>query len=124
MSDTNPFPRRSVLRAAAGAAGAAAATAIAGPSSALASLAGQQWHVNGKRHLTITWDEWAIPTITGKDEFDVTHGVGYAQARTNAREILDIYGRARGAAAARWGSPYLAEDRFTVQLGLKAKTDQ
>ncbi|WP_329792470.1 penicillin acylase family protein [Lentzea sp. DG1S-22] len=73
--------------------------------------------------MGITWDEWAVPTITAKDEFGVTCGVGYAQARANAREVLDVYGRARGAAAALWGPDYLADDTFTVRLGLKTRTD-
>ncbi|MFD5829854.1 penicillin acylase family protein [Lentzea sp. NPDC060358] len=86
---------------------------------------GERWELAREpgRRTTITWDRWAVPTVTGDDELDVTHGVGYAQARTNAREVLDVYGRARGAAAARWGPAYVAEDTFTVQLGLDAQTD-
>ncbi|QUI35350.1 penicillin acylase family protein [Streptomyces alfalfae] len=124
MTQTRVFPRRFVLRAAAG---TAAATMMANSGSAVASLAGQQWQLTrepgGARHLKVGWDEWAVPTVSAKDEFDVTYGVGYVQARTNAREILDIYGRARGGAAALWGPDYLAEDEFTIQLGLHTKTD-
>ncbi|WP_154697840.1 penicillin acylase family protein [Lentzea guizhouensis] len=124
MTDEKAFTRRFVLRAAAGAAGAAAATSMT--NSAFASFAGEQWSARrpaGGGRVKIEWDEWAVPTIVGRNEFDVTYGVGYVQARANAREVLDIYGRARGAAAARWGSAYVADDRFTVQLGLKAQTD-
>ncbi|MGW6442763.1 penicillin acylase family protein [Lentzea sp. NPDC055074] len=124
MTENGSASRRSVLRAAAG---ATAASMMLNAGTAYASLPGQQWQLTRepgrKGRVKIDWDEWAVPTITGADEFDVTYGVGYAQARTNAREILDVYGRARGAAAARWGPDYLAEDRFTVQLGLKAQTD-
>ncbi|MEU5561103.1 penicillin acylase family protein [Streptomyces globisporus] len=73
--------------------------------------------------VQITWDRWAVPTVVGKDEFDVTYGVGYAQAQTNAALVLELYGTARGEAASRWGPDFLDEDTFTARLGLKAQTD-
>ena len=30
--------------------------------------------------MQITWDRWAVPTITGDDDLDVVRGIGYAQA--------------------------------------------
>ncbi|MEG8279816.1 penicillin acylase family protein [Streptomyces sp. AHA2] len=73
--------------------------------------------------MDITWDRWAVPTIVGADELDVTYGFGYAQAKTNATLVLELYGIARGAAAALWGPDFIAEDTFTARLGLKAQTD-
>lgn len=67
---------------------------------------------------TITWDRWAVPTITADDEIGVTYGQGYAQAQTNAALILQIYGVARCRAAEYWGADFLAEDTFGIQLGL------
>lgn len=74
--------------------------------------------------MRISWDRWAVPTVTGEDECDVTYGVGYAQAMTNATQVLEIYGIARGTAASRWGPRFLAEDTFTAELGLVAATGE
>ncbi|MBP2472171.1 acyl-homoserine lactone acylase PvdQ [Crossiella equi] len=73
--------------------------------------------------MKITWDPWAVPTVTGADAHEGTHGVGYAQAVTNARQILAGYGIARGTTAAHWGPDFLAEDTFTARLGLVATTE-
>ncbi|GAA1988572.1 penicillin acylase family protein [Amycolatopsis minnesotensis] len=74
--------------------------------------------------MRISWDRWAVPTVTGDDEFEVTFGVGYAQAMTNATQVLEIYGIARGTAAALWGPRFVAEDTFTAELGLAALTGE
>lgn len=124
MADKKAVPRRVVLR---GAAGFAAAAAIAGPVRDRTTPAGEQWQLthgsDRNASMKISWDEWAIPTIVGEDEFDVTYGVGYAQAVTNARQVLNVYGVARGESAALWGPDYLAEDTFTAQLGLVNRTN-
>ncbi|WP_189222193.1 penicillin acylase family protein [Saccharothrix coeruleofusca] len=73
--------------------------------------------------VEISWDEWAVPTVVADDELDVTFGVGYAQARTNAGLVLELYGIARGCAAALWGAEFLAEDTFGARLGLDAQSD-
>lgn len=73
--------------------------------------------------MEISWDEWAVPTVTGSDEFDVVRGVGHAQAQANAGLVLELYGVARGHAAALWGPDFLAEDVFGAQLGLPARVD-
>ena len=74
--------------------------------------------------MQISWDEWAVPTITGEDELDVTYGVGYAQAVAHAGQILELYGLTRGTAAAQWGPQFVDEDTFTAELGLKVATDE
>ena len=74
--------------------------------------------------MQVSWDEWAVPTLTGGDELDVTKGVGYAQAVAVGADVLELYGIARGKASAYWGSQFLGEDTFTAQLGLDAKTDE
>jgi len=68
--------------------------------------------------MEITWDEWAVPTITGADHEDVIYGMGVAQAQTNATAILELYGIARGRAAALWGEDFIAEDTYGAELGL------
>ncbi|MCO1577251.1 penicillin acylase family protein [Crossiella sp. SN42] len=73
--------------------------------------------------MRIEWDRWAVPTITGDDELDVTYGTGHAQAVTNASLVLRLYGTARGTAAALWGPDFVAEDRFTAELGLRSATE-
>lgn len=72
--------------------------------------------------MEIAWDEWAVPTVTGRDDRDVTYGMGYAQAVTNAGLVLELYGIARGNAASLWGTNFVADDRLTCELGLAATT--
>ena len=72
--------------------------------------------------MQITWDEWAVPTITGEDDADVVRGIGYAQAVAHAGQVLELYGKARGTAAAWWGPDFLKEDTFTAQMGLREVT--
>ncbi|WP_369217487.1 penicillin acylase family protein [Streptomyces flavofungini] len=74
--------------------------------------------------MDITWDRWAVPTIVGDDELDVTNGFGRAQAQSNATLVLELYGTARGQAAALWGPQFVDEDTFVARLGLKAMTDE
>jgi acyl-homoserine-lactone acylase len=74
--------------------------------------------------MQVTWDAWAVPTITGDDDNDVVRGVGQVQAVAVGRDVLQLYGIARGRAAAYWGADFLVEDRFTAQLGLVARTDE
>ena len=74
--------------------------------------------------MQVTWDSWAVPTITGADDHDVVKGVGYAQAVAVGGDVLELYGIARGKAAAYWGERFLVEDTFTARLGLVAKGDE
>ena len=53
--------------------------------------------------MQITWDRYAVPTIEGDDDADVVRGIGYAQAVAHAGQVLQLYGKARGTAAAWWG---------------------
>lgn len=73
--------------------------------------------------MQVTWDAWAVPTITGDSDLDVVRGIGHAQAVAHAGLILELYGLARGTAAAQWGSDFLKEDTFTAELGLRAVTE-
>ena len=74
--------------------------------------------------MQVTWDEWAVPTITGDDDNDVVRGVGFAQAVAVGGDVLELYGLARGKAASYWGAGFVEEDVFTVHLDLVAKTDE
>ena len=69
--------------------------------------------------MQITWDAYAVPTIEGDDDLDVVRGIGYAQAVAHAGTILELYGKARGTAAAYWGPDFVSEDTFFAQLGLR-----
>lgn len=73
--------------------------------------------------MQIDWDEWAVPTIVGDDELDVVRGIGYATAQAHATAVLELYGIARGGAAAWWGTAFIADDTMTIQLGLREATD-
>ena len=66
--------------------------------------------------MQITWDRFAVPTITGDDDLDVVRGVGYAQAVAVANDVLELYGLARGKAASYWGPDFFGEDTFTDGL--------
>ncbi|HVT65422.1 MAG TPA: penicillin acylase family protein [Mycobacteriales bacterium] len=74
--------------------------------------------------MKITWDQWAVPTIVGDDDLDTVYGMGYAQAVAVGRDVLELYGMARGKAASYWGADFLKEDLFTASLGLDARTDE
>jgi acyl-homoserine-lactone acylase len=74
--------------------------------------------------MQVTWDSWAVPTITGEDELDVVRGIGHAQAVAVGGDVLELYGIARGTSAAHWGPDYVVEDAFTAELGLGARTDE
>ena len=74
--------------------------------------------------MQITWDRWAVPTITGDDDLDVVRGIGYAQAVAVGNDVLEMYGIARGRSAEYWGERFLVEDTFTAQLGLVARTEE
>ena len=74
--------------------------------------------------MQIAWDQWAVPTITGDDDLDVVTGIGYATAQAHATTVLELYGVARGGAAAWWGSAFVEDDTLTLQLGLDDGTDR
>ena len=74
--------------------------------------------------MQITWDRWAVPTITGDDDLDVVRGIGYAQAVAVGNDVLELYGIARGRSAEYWGERFLVEDTFTARLGLVARTEE
>ncbi|APX31806.1 hypothetical protein BH708_02720 [Brachybacterium sp. P6-10-X1] len=73
--------------------------------------------------MDISWDEHGTATITAEDEWEACRGFGYAQALTHATAILELYGIARGRAAALWGEEFLEGDLQHAQLGLDAAVD-
>ncbi|MGX6607889.1 penicillin acylase family protein [Micromonosporaceae bacterium Da 78-11] len=74
--------------------------------------------------MTITWDDRGVPTITGDSELDVCHGFGYAQAVAQAGQVLELYGIARGRAAALWGGDFTPGDVEHAQLGLESHVEE
>ena len=74
--------------------------------------------------MHISWDQWAVPTIEGGDDLDVVRGIGYATAQAHATTVLELYGLARGRAAARWGAAFVEDDTLTLQLGLDEATNR
>ena len=69
--------------------------------------------------MELSWDEYGVPYISGDDDNDVAFGVGRATALAHATEALELYGVARGRAAAVWGGDrFVAEDTFHAQVGL------
>ncbi len=73
--------------------------------------------------MSITWDEHGVPTITAADDLEACYGYGYCQALTHATTILELYGIARGSAAALWGGPFLESDIEHARFGLTEHID-
>ena len=69
--------------------------------------------------MQITWNEYGTPTITAEDDWEVCRGFGHAQALTHATAILELYGIARGRAAALWGEEFVDGDVQHARLGLE-----
>ncbi|MGX6604023.1 penicillin acylase family protein [Micromonosporaceae bacterium Da 78-11] len=74
--------------------------------------------------MDISWDSRGVPTITAANDQEVCHGFGQAQATAQAKEVLELYGIARGEAAARWGEPFIAGDVEHARLGLTDHIDE
>lgn len=73
--------------------------------------------------MTVTWNEHGTPTITADDELGACRGFGHAQAQAHATAILELYGIARGRAAALWGEEFLEGDVQHARLGLEAAVE-
>lgn len=69
--------------------------------------------------MQIDWNEKGTPTITAEDDLAVCRGFGYAQALAHATAILELYGVARGRAAALWGEDFVDSDVEHARLGLE-----
>lgn len=73
--------------------------------------------------MRIDWDEHGTPTITAEDDLDACRGFGHAQALAHATAVLELYGIARGRAAALWGEEFLDGDLQHARLGLEAAVE-
>lgn len=73
--------------------------------------------------MEITWNEHGMPTVEAVDELEACYGYGYCQAVAHATEILELYGRARGGAAALWGEAFLEADVEHARFGLGEHVD-
>lgn len=73
--------------------------------------------------MDISWDDQGTPTITGDDELAACRGYGYAQAVAHATAVLELYGVARGRAAALWGPDFLDGDLEHARLGLEESVE-
>jgi len=73
--------------------------------------------------MRIDWDEHGTPTITAEDDLGACRGFGHAQALAHATAVLELYGIARGRAAALWGEEFLSGDVDHARLGLEAAVE-
>jgi acyl-homoserine-lactone acylase len=73
--------------------------------------------------MRIDWDEQGTPTITAEDDLGACRGFGHAQALAHATAVLELYGIARGRAAALWGEEFLGGDVDHARLGLEAAVE-
>jgi acyl-homoserine-lactone acylase len=62
------------------------------------------------RSVTITRDEWGVPTVHGPTDAAVAFGLAWAQAEDNYWQIEEDYIHATGRAAHYYGERYLAAD--------------
>ena len=62
----------------------------------------------------ILWDTWGVPHIFAKNDEELFHAFGWAQAQSHGDLILRLYGQARGRAAEYWGASYLDSDRWAL----------
>jgi acyl-homoserine-lactone acylase len=62
----------------------------------------------------ILWDSWGIPHIYAKNEASLFYAYGWAQARNHGNLLLQLYGQARGKAAAYWGEKFIESDRWVL----------
>lgn len=73
--------------------------------------------------MRIDWDEHGTPTITAEDDLNACRGFGHAQALAHATAVLELYGIARGRAAALWGEEFLDGDLQHAGLGLEVAVE-
>lgn len=74
--------------------------------------------------MSTTWDTHGVPTITAGSDEEVCRGFGHAQAVVQAREVLELYGAARGRGAALWGAELVDGDLEHARLGLDGHVDE
>jgi len=64
----------------------------------------------------IDWDEWGVPHITANNEKDLFFAQGWAEMQAHANLVLQLYGAARGKAAAYWGDKYEQSDMLVHSM--------
>ncbi len=68
----------------------------------------------------ILWDKWGVPHIYAPDNESLFYAFGWAQMHNHADLVLQLYGRARGEAAAYWGADFVQSDVLIHTLGVPA----
>ncbi|WP_158991010.1 acylase [Mucilaginibacter sp. L196] len=64
----------------------------------------------------IDWDEWGVPHIMANNEKDLFFAQGWAEMQAHANLVLQLYGAARGKAAAYWGDKYEQSDMLVHSM--------
>lgn len=72
----------------------------------------------------ILWDSWGVPHIYARNEVELFHALGWAQAKSHGNLILMLYGQARGRAAEYWGSDYVDTDRYVRTVGITRRAGE
>lgn len=66
----------------------------------------------------ILWDRWGVPHIYAAERSASLYAFGWAQMEAHAALITELYGKARGEAAAHLGRAQLQEDMLVQQLDI------
>jgi acyl-homoserine-lactone acylase len=74
------------------------------------------------RHAEILWDSWDVPHIYASTDADAFYGIGWAQAESYGRAILEAYSQTRGEASRFLGddSTHLDSDKKVRVLNVAA----
>lgn len=69
----------------------------------------------------ILWDAYGVPHIFAKNNEQLFHAFGWAQAQSHGNLMLKLYGQARGRAAEYWGEDQVESDRWVRTTGIPAR---
>src|SRR5678816_3386246 len=69
----------------------------------------------------ILWDNYGVPHIYANNSKEMYYAFGWAQMNNHADLLLQVYGQARGEAAAYWGNDWVESDKQILVFDLPEK---
>jgi acyl-homoserine-lactone acylase len=69
----------------------------------------------------IFWDNYGVPHVYAANNKEMYYAFGWAQMNNHADLLLQIYGQARGEAAAYWGNDWVESDKQILVFDLPEK---
>lgn len=69
----------------------------------------------------ILWDNYGVPHVYAVNNKEMYYAFGWAQMNNHADLLLQIYGQARGQAAAYWGNDWIESDKQILVFDLPEK---